>query len=195
MSCARRARASLGLITTLDTDAHNVYVILSARELNPNSSSWAANTLDAEEKLLRAGADRIVSPYVMAGHRLAEQAVRPAVVDYLDAALSHREPTLGLESLPVSPGSGLEGRSVGELRADGVVVLAIARVDDLHAPRYEASPGDDRRAAGESVSARGPAKKTAGRARAEGVWPRMHEPGTIHASGDGGRATGSRRRH
>ena len=148
-----------GLITTLDTDAHNVYVILSARELNPNLVIVGrANTLDAEEKLLRAGADRIVSPYVMAGHRLAEQAVRPAVVDYLEAALSHREPTLGLESLPVSPGSGLEGRSVGELRADGVVVLAIARGDGVHTPRYEASPGDDRRfAAGESVIVSGTA--------------------------------------
>src|SRR3990172_6940483 len=148
-----------GLITTLHTDAHNVYVILSARELNPNLVIVGrANTLDAEEKLLRAGADRIVSPYVMAGHRLARQAVGPAVVDYLEAALSHREPTLGLESLPVSPGSGLEGRSVGELRADGVVVLAIARGDGVHTPRYEASPGDDRRfAAGESVIVSGTA--------------------------------------
>jgi voltage-gated potassium channel len=148
-----------GLITTLDTDAHNVYVILSARELNPNLVIVGrANTLDAEEKLLRAGADRIVSPYVMAGHRLAEQAVRPGVVDYLDAALSHREPALDLESLPVTPGSGLEGRSVGELRADGVVVLAITRGDGVHPPRYEASPGDDRRfTAGESVIASGDA--------------------------------------
>jgi voltage-gated potassium channel len=148
-----------GLITALDTDAHNVYVILSARELNPDLVIVGrANAVEAEEKLRRAGADRIVSPYAMAGHRLVEQAVRPAVVDYLDAALSHREPALGLDSLPVAPGGGLDGRSVGELRAEGVVVLAIARGDGEHAPHYEASPADERRfVAGESVIASGSA--------------------------------------
>ena len=79
-----------GLVTAIDTDALNVYVILSARNLNPILTIIGrANTQEAEEKLVRAGADRIVSPYTRAGHRMAELAVRPGVVDYLDAALDH----------------------------------------------------------------------------------------------------------
>src|ERR1035437_2734405 len=60
-----------GLITTIDSDAHNVYVILSARSLNPNLFVVArANTADSEGRLMQAGASRVVSPYTMAGHRL-----------------------------------------------------------------------------------------------------------------------------
>ena len=147
-----------GLVTAIDTDALNVYVILSARPLNPRLTIIGrANTLEAEEKLLRAGADRVVSPYTRAGHRMAELAVRPAVVDYLDAALDHRESAFGLESVAVVAGRGLDGRSVGEVRADGIVVLAIARADGGHA-RYESNPPDDRRlASGEAVIASGDA--------------------------------------
>jgi voltage-gated potassium channel len=147
-----------GLVTAIDTDALNVYVILSARQLNPRLTIIGrANTLEAEEKLVRAGADRIVSPYTRAGHRMAELAVRPGVVDYLDAALDHREAAFGLESVPVVAG-GLDGRSVGEVRADGIVVLAIARADGAHA-RYESNPSDDRRlTVGEAVIASGDAE-------------------------------------
>ena len=85
------ARAK-GLFATIDSDAQNVYVILSARALNPGLFVVGrASTPAAEEKLARAGADRVVSPYTMAGRRLAELAVRPRVVDFLDAALSHGE--------------------------------------------------------------------------------------------------------
>ncbi|HEY8199352.1 MAG TPA: potassium channel family protein [Candidatus Limnocylindrales bacterium] len=147
-----------GLVTAIDTDALNVYVILSARNLNPVLTIIGrANTLEAEEKLLRAGADRIVSPYTRAGHRMAELAVRPGVVDYLDAALDHNEPAFGLESVSVIASGGLDGRMVGEVRADGIVVLAIAHTDGTHA-RFESNPPDDRRlAAGESVIASGDA--------------------------------------
>lgn len=155
-----------GLVTAIDTDALNVYVILSARALNGRLVIVGrANTLEAEEKLVRAGADRVVSPYVMAGHRLAELAVRPAVVDYLDAALDHREAAFGLESVMVAAGRGLDGHPVGELRRDGVVVLAIAHDDGRpgpHGARYESNPADDRRlVAGESVIASGDAEALA----------------------------------
>jgi voltage-gated potassium channel len=151
-----------GLVTAIDTDALNVYVILSARQLNPGLTIIGrANTLEAEEKLLRAGADRIVSPYTRAGHRMAELAVRPGVVDYLDAALDHHEPAFGLESVPVVAAHGLDGRTVGEVRADGIVVLAVAHAEGAHA-RYESNPSDDRRlAAGESVIASGDAASLA----------------------------------
>jgi voltage-gated potassium channel len=131
-----------GLISTIDSDAQNVYVILSARALNPNLLVVGrASTVAAEEKLARAGADRIVSPYAMAGRRLAELAIRPRVVDFLDAALSHGELSFSLEELHVTPGGSLDGETVAGLRGRGLFVLAVLAVSD----RYEANPADDRR--------------------------------------------------
>ncbi len=99
-----------GLVATIDSDAQNVYVILSARALNPGLFVVGrASTPAAEEKLARAGADRVVSPYTMAGRRLAELAVRPRVVDFLDAALSHGELSFSLEEFHVRAGGPLDG--------------------------------------------------------------------------------------
>jgi voltage-gated potassium channel len=152
------ARAK-GLFATIDSDAQNVYVILSARALNPGLFVVGrASTPAAEEKLARAGADRVVSPYTMAGRRLAELAVRPRVVDFLDAALSHGELSFSLEELHARPGGLLEGASVGELRERGIFVLAILGDDD----RYAANPPDDRRlAGGETFIASGSAEALA----------------------------------
>jgi voltage-gated potassium channel len=130
-----------GLITTIDSDAHNVYVILSARAINPHLFVVArANTADAETRLTRAGASRVVSPYTMAGHRLAELATRPRVVDFIDAALSHGDLAFSMEEVEVLAGGPLAGATVGALRQTGVFVLAIV----TGAQRYEANPHADR---------------------------------------------------
>jgi voltage-gated potassium channel len=138
-----------GLIITTDSDAENVYVTLSARALNPRLFIVArANAAGAEAKLSQAGADRVVSPYTMAGRRVAELATRPRVADFLDAALSHGELAFTLEEVVVGAGGPLEGRTVGELRDRGVYVLAIVRGRD----DYEPHPADGRRlAADESL--------------------------------------------
>ena len=153
-----------GLVATIDSDAQNVYVILSARALNPGLFVVGrASTSAAEEKLARAGADRVVSPYTMAGRRLAGLAVRPRVVDFLDAALSHGELSFSLEELHVRAGGPLEGVSVGRLRERGLFVLAILAADD----RYAANPPDDRLlVGGETFIASGSAAALAA-ARAE----------------------------
>lgn len=131
-----------GLITTIDSDAHNVYVILSARSLNPNLFVVArANTEDSEARLMQAGASRVVSPYTMAGHRLAELATRPRVVDFIDAALSHGELAFSMEEVEVIAGnSTLDGASVASLRDTGVFVLAVVTGEKS----YEANPPADR---------------------------------------------------
>lgn len=130
-----------GLITTVDSDANNVYVTLSARAINPKLFIVArANQDGAEAKLLQAGADRAVSPYTRAGRRIAELATRPRVADFLDFALSHGELSFSIEELEVAAGSPLEGRTIGALAADGVHALAIVR-----GPRdYEPNPLADR---------------------------------------------------
>jgi voltage-gated potassium channel len=130
-----------GLITTIDSDAHNVYVILSARAINPGLFVVArANTEDSEARLMQAGASRVVSPYTMAGHRLAELAVRPRVVDFIDAALSHGELAFSMEEVEVVAGNELDGMTVGVLRDSGVFALAIVTGERS----YEANPPADR---------------------------------------------------
>jgi voltage-gated potassium channel len=144
-----------GLITTVDSDANNVYVILSARAINPGLFVVGrANAAGAEAKLLQAGADRVVSPYTMAGRRIAGLALRPRVVEYIDAALSHGELAFSLEEVTAREGDSIAGSSVGELRDRGIFTLAIVR----EAGGYAANPAPERRiVAGETLIVSGSA--------------------------------------
>jgi len=130
-----------GLITTIDSDANNVYVTLSARSLNPRLFVVArANQEGAEAKLAQAGANRVVSPYTRAGRQIAELAVRPGVADFIDFALSHGEPEFTIEAVAVRSGGPLDGQTVGALRDRGIFSLAVVRGDR----DYEANPAADR---------------------------------------------------
>jgi voltage-gated potassium channel len=138
-----------GLITTIDSDALNVYVTLSARALNPSIFLVGrANAAGSEAKVLQAGADRVVSPYTMAGRRIAELALRPRVADFIDAALSHGELAFSMEEIEVRPDGPIEGRTVADLREDGIFALAVVTGPGA----YEANPPDGRRlVAGENL--------------------------------------------
>src|SRR5206468_11339400 len=114
-----------GLITTVDTDATNVYVTLSARALNPKLYIVArANDEGSESKLRQAGADRVVSPYTRAGRQIAELATRPRVADFIDFALSHGQLSFSIEELEVVAGGPLAGQTIGTLTARGIPALA-----------------------------------------------------------------------
>jgi voltage-gated potassium channel len=130
-----------GVISTVDTDATNVFVTLSARSLNSGLFIVArANQEGAEAKMIQAGADRVVSPYARAGRQIAELAVRPRVADFIDYALSHGELAFSIEEVEVAAGGPLDGRTVGALTAEGIHPLAI-----VHGPRqYEPNPPADR---------------------------------------------------
>src|SRR5438309_5340539 len=79
-----------GLVAATTTDATNLYIVLTARGLNPNLKIIArASEEDAEKHLLTAGADSVVSPYSFAGHRIAQSFLRPHVVTFLDTATTH----------------------------------------------------------------------------------------------------------
>jgi voltage-gated potassium channel len=131
-----------GLVATMDEDAYNVYVVLSARTLSRHLFIVGrANAPIAEARLKRAGANRIVSPYTMAGHRIAELAVRPAVSDYIDAALSRAHIPFSIEEYRVTEGGPLDGTSVGDLLARGIFTLAIVRGPG----EYDANPPAERR--------------------------------------------------
>ena len=127
------------LVSCIDSDANNVYVTLTARSLNPALHIVGrASSRSVMNKLLQAGADRAVSPYVMAGRRIVELTLRPGVVDFIDAALSRRELEFSIEELNVSSDGPLVGLTVGELRYRGVFVLAIVPEPG----RYEPTPDD-----------------------------------------------------
>ncbi len=131
-----------GLVTAIDSDANNVFVTLSARGLNEKLVIVArANEVGSEAKLHQAGADRAVSPYTRAGRQLAVLATRPNVADFIDFALSTGELSFSIEELRIETTSPLAGRTVDELRTEGIHVLAIVRAER----DYEASPERDRR--------------------------------------------------
>jgi voltage-gated potassium channel len=162
---AAGAEHARGLVTTIDSDANNVYVTLSARAMSPSLFIVArANAEGSEAKLLQAGANRVVSPYTMAGRRIAELASRPRVADFIDAALSHGNLSFSLEEVEIDAESPLLGVTVGALRDEGAVTLAILQESGA----YEANPPPGRAlGAGESLIISGPTEVLAAvRARA-----------------------------
>lgn len=120
-----------GLISVLASDANNLYVVLSARGLNANLRIVArASEEGAEQKLMRAGADNVVSPYFTGGMRIAHTLLKPAVVDFIEFATRSGNLELQMEEVKVSAGSKIAGQSLDEcgIRKDlGIIIVAIKR--------------------------------------------------------------------
>ncbi len=121
-----------GLISVLSSDADNLYAVLSARELNPKLSIVARASEDGvERKLLRAGADSVISPYYIGGIRIAHTALKPAVVDFLEFATKSGNLELQIEEIKVKEDSKFIGCSLDKcgIRKDlGIIIVAIKRV-------------------------------------------------------------------
>lgn len=120
-----------GLVSALATDADNLFVILSAKTLNPKLTVVTrASEEEAEEKLRRAGADTVFAPFSMAGHRLAQALVRPHVSTFLDFATNAMGLDVAIEQVEVASGSAVVSKSLRDLhlsRDYGVIVLAIRK--------------------------------------------------------------------
>src|SRR5271157_3777518 len=125
---AARIEHALGLVAATTTDAINIYIILTARSLNPKIKIIArAAEEDAEKHLLTAGADSVVSPYRFAGYRIAQTFMRPNVVDFFDTAMNQKRP-LEIEEVKVAKGARFAGQTLESSRIRqemGVIVLAI----------------------------------------------------------------------
>lgn len=127
-----------GLVCAMDSDAANVFIALTARSLNPNLFIVGrAGEATSADRLYRAGADRVVSPYVTSGRHMAMLATRPRLVDYLEMG-ARDELGMRLEELVVEPGSPLAGRRLGDALGDAAAVV-VRRVSGemVHNP-----PGD-----------------------------------------------------
>lgn len=122
----RRAHA---LLAALDTDADNVYVTLSSRALRPDLVIIARSRNDASKsKLARAGADRVVNPQLIGGHRMASFALHPHVAEFLDVVLHDESLDYRIEQLEITAESPLSGRTLAEAglaERAGVVLLAL----------------------------------------------------------------------
>jgi voltage-gated potassium channel len=122
-----------GLVAALSTDADNLFVLLSAKGINPRLYVAArAAEEGAEDKMRRAGADAVFAPYAITGHRLAQSLLRPHVVQFLDFTTKEIGADITLEQVRVSKSSGIGGKSIQELRIGsqvGVIVMAIRRYD------------------------------------------------------------------
>lgn len=115
-----------GLVCAMDSDAKNVYITLAARSLNPDIFIVArASEAVSADRLYRAGANRVISPYVSSGRHMALLALRPRVVDYFDLGLGE-QPAVRLEELLIEPDSQLIGRSLDEVCVE-TIPLAIRR--------------------------------------------------------------------
>jgi voltage-gated potassium channel len=110
-----RARA---IVACVDSDAENIFIALSARELRPDIAIVArASREEAESKLRRAGADRVISPYKASGTEMARLALHPNVSGTMDVAAEYR-----LEEITVQPGSAGVARTVGDVRGGSFIV-------------------------------------------------------------------------
>ena len=144
-----------GLVAATTTDATNLYIVLTARNLNPKLKIIArASEEDAEKHLLKAGADSVVSPYLFAGQRIAQSFLRPHVVTFLDTATTHLGMDLEIGEIHVTEASAFAGKTIesSRLRQDrGLIILAIKRAQQM---RFNPSP-EDRIDAGDYLIAMG----------------------------------------
>lgn len=120
-----------GLVSVLDTDAANVYVVLTARELNPGLYVVArAGEEDADKKLRRAGANRVISPYRIGGMRIVMGVLKPAVMSFLEVAMDHQQMNIELEEISVAEDSSYVGLKLvdTEIRKKlNLIIIAIGK--------------------------------------------------------------------
>jgi voltage-gated potassium channel len=112
---------AISVLACVDSDAENIFTCLTARELRADITVVArASVEDSEKKLLRAGADRVISPYKSSGAEMARLALQPQVTGVVDVAPEYR-----MEEIDVSEGCAGEGKTIGEIR--GTTTIAAVR--------------------------------------------------------------------
>jgi voltage-gated potassium channel len=129
-----RIEQAICVVTALPSDAQNLYTVLSAKTLNPQIRAIArASNEEAVQKLQRAGADAVVSPYITGGKRLAAAALRPQVMDFVDGIIAGSNSSYYMEEFLIDsaacPFVGQTLRDAKLRSQSGALVLAIRRFD------------------------------------------------------------------
>ncbi|MCP4111436.1 MAG: potassium channel protein [Desulfobacteraceae bacterium] len=149
-----------GLVAALATDADNVFLVLTARQLNSELTIIARAGLGASKAKLRAaGANRVESPYEMGASSMAQRILRPTVTSFLDLALADKPKGIQMEEIPVSPSSWLVDvmlRDSGIRQNYNLIIIAIKKSDGsmIFNPSFDATinAGDTVIAVGEEVN-------------------------------------------
>jgi voltage-gated potassium channel len=124
-----------GLITALRDDADNLFVVISARSLNPNLII-ITRAIDAhtQSKMYKAGATHVISPNITEGSRMAAMVLRPTVVSFLDVMMRDEEMSFRLEEITVPAGSAFHGKTLreGEIpQRTGLIVIAMEKQNNF----------------------------------------------------------------
>jgi len=123
-----------GLVSVVIKDTDNVFIVLTARDLNRNLFICVrAGTPGTEKRLLKAGANRVVSPYASSALRIAHQILRPTVTDFLELALSGEGMELSMEELQLPEGADIVGKDLmhSGIRSEyNLIIVAIKRSDE-----------------------------------------------------------------
>lgn len=134
-------RSAAGLIGALPSDKDNLFVVLTARNLNPNlriiSRAIDEGTVP---KLYKAGADKVVSTETIGGLRMASEMVRPTVVSFLDTMLRERETTLRIEEAEIPLGSPLAGKTLRETDIPEKTGLIVVALKEKETEKYSYNP-------------------------------------------------------
>ncbi|NPV05896.1 MAG: potassium channel protein [Syntrophaceae bacterium] len=124
-------RRAKGIVCVLPTDAQNLYVILTAKELNPDIWVLARSEEEASERrLLRAGADRVISPYTLGGNRMAMAILRPAMLDFIEITTRRQSLELRMDELAIGDRSTLIGKTLEESgirHRYGLIIVAVKK--------------------------------------------------------------------
>jgi len=120
-----------GIICVLPSDAENLYVILTARELKTDIFILSrSDDEDSEKRLLRAGANRVESPYMMGGMRMAMAILRPAMLDFVEITTMKQSLELRMDEIAICTGSSYIGKSLEESQTRqkfGLIVVAVKK--------------------------------------------------------------------
>ncbi|OQW98771.1 MAG: potassium channel protein [Desulfobacteraceae bacterium A6] len=153
-------KTAKGLVAVLATDADNVFLVLSARQLNPHLFITArASRNESKSKLLAAGANNVVSPYDIGAISMAQRILRPTVTSFLDLAFAEQRKDIKMEEIPVSSSSGIINimlKDSGIRQKYNLIIIAIKKQDGnmLFNPSFETKiqAGDTVIAVGEDAN-------------------------------------------
>ena len=124
-------RKAKGIVCVLPTDAENLYIILTAKELNPDIYILSrAEDETSERRLTRAGANRVISPYTVGGMRMAMAVLRPAMLDFIEITTGRQSLELRMEELFICDASPVIGKSLEESeirKRYGLIIVAIEK--------------------------------------------------------------------
>jgi len=149
-----------GLVAVLASDADNVFLVLTARQLDPDLLIIArASQEESKSKLRAAGANTVESPYGIGAASMAHRIIRPTVTSFLDLAFAHKRKDIQMEEIPVSASSDLVNimlKDTGIRQKYNLIIIAIKKSDKsmLFNPSFEAmiEVGDTIIAVGEEVN-------------------------------------------